>query len=236
MAFWNRKKTTDVEQAADVSPKSPLVTEINVGKQPDTKTSSESSPVVDRKVQDEDAAKNTDNADELPIDLEKQSKLAGLRTKLHERFGKVALALMTTKRYQNLSINDLRNFVLNPMLRDRIAMAAPANTEGKCESLVGIAFWASVSPEVNEKITEQVKAGAFPIRLQPNDWNSGDINWLLDVIAPNKRLTTAVIANFRQVAKQGDLRIHPIVSQLVEADALKKMGAKVVDQEKVALS
>ena len=64
---------------------------------------------------------------------------------------------------------------------------------------------------------------------------------LLDVIAPNQRLTKAVIANFRQVLPKashkeglpktdaagavGDVRIHPIVTRLVDAETLKKMGA-----------
>lgn len=40
----------------------------------------------------------------------------------------------------------------------------------------------------------------FPIRLKAEDWQSGDINWLLDVIAPNKKTTASVIANFKQQA------------------------------------
>ena len=51
-------------------------------------------------------------------------------------------------------------------------------------TLSGIAIWASVSEEVDAKIREQIRAGTFPVRLQSGDWNSGNINWLLDVIAP----------------------------------------------------
>ncbi|MEM7544706.1 MAG: hypothetical protein AAF367_04150 [Pseudomonadota bacterium] len=35
-----------------------------------------------------------------------------------------------------------------------------------------------------------------------------------------------MIANFRQVVKEGDLRMHPIVGRLVDKDVLEKMGAK----------
>ena len=61
---------------------------------------------------------------------------------------------------------------------------------------------------------------------EAEDWASGDINWLLDVIAPGAKATAQVIANFRQVAKVGDLRMHPIVGRLVDKDVLEKMGAK----------
>ena len=62
-------------------------------------------------------------------------------------------------------------------------------------------------------IREQIKAGAFPVRLKPDDWTSGEITWLLDVIAPSQKLATDVLLNFRKVLKTGsDVRIHPVVA------------------------
>ena len=97
---------------------------------------------------------------------------------------------------------------------------------GQLADIAGLAIWASVSEEVDAKIREQVQAGTFPIRLKAEDWNSGDINWLLDVIAPDQRTTANVIANFKQVVKEGSLRLHPIVTRLVDAETLQKMGAE----------
>lgn len=160
------------------------------------------------------------------FDPEVVEKISAIRTKVHETFGKVALAMMAVPRYRHQSVADLNHILLEPLIRDRIAIASATPKEGAgAEMLSGIAIWASVSEEVDAKIREQTKAGVFPIRLKPEDWTSGSINWLLDVIAPNQRLTTAVIANFRQVIKEGDMRIHPIVSRLVDPEALQKMGA-----------
>ncbi|MCU9850296.1 toxin-activating lysine-acyltransferase [Defluviimonas sp. WL0024] len=86
-------------------------------------------------------------------------------------------------------------------------------------------MWASVSEEVDAKIRDQIKAGTFPVRLKPEDWQSGSINWLLDVIAPDRATTGRVIANFRQVVKEGELRMHPHIGGLVEPEMLEKMGA-----------
>lgn len=33
-----------------------------------------------------------------------------------------------------------------------------------------------------------------------------------------------MLANFRQVVKQGEVRIHPIVARMFDPDLLKKMG------------
>ena len=80
-----------------------------------------------------------------------------------------------------------------------------------------------MSEEVDLKIREQIKAGTFPIRLKPEEWNSGPVNWLLDVIAPDRKATGQVIANFRQVVKAGDLRIHPQLAGLVDEEMRGKM-------------
>lgn len=55
---------------------------------------------------------------------------------------------------------------------------------------------------------------------------SGSINWLLYVIAPDRKMTGRVIANFKQVVKEGELRLHPMVEGLVEPEMMERMGAK----------
>ena len=104
--------------------------------------------------------------------------------------------------------------------RDRVALASKGDAED-ADALAGVVIWASVSEEVDAKIREQIKAGVFPIRLAAADWTSGGTHWLLDVIAPTPALATSVLANMKQVMKGGDLRIHPVVTRLVEANALK---------------
>jgi hemolysin-activating ACP:hemolysin acyltransferase len=72
---------------------------------------------------------------------------------------------------------------------------------------------------------KQIKAGVFPIRLKPEDWTSGENNWLLDVIAQDQAGTARVIGNFRQVVKEGELRLHPMIERLVAEETLSKMRA-----------
>jgi cytolysin-activating lysine-acyltransferase len=176
-------------------------------------------------------AEATPKTSAQPLDPAMLEKIAAVRAKVNETFGKVALAMMATPRYRHLSIGDLSHLVLDPLIRDRVAIAQPANPGPEDGGLAGIAIWASVSESVDASIREQIKAGFFPVRLKADDWNSGSNNWLLDVIAPTQKLATSVLANFKQVLKEGDLRIHPLVARLVEPEALKNMGARPVDQK-----
>jgi hemolysin-activating ACP:hemolysin acyltransferase len=160
-------------------------------------------------------------------DPELAKKVAAMRAHVRDAFGKVVMAMMMLPRYRHQTLGDLQHLVLEPLIRDRIAIAYPGETERSALSeVVGFAIWASVSEEVDADIRQQIKAGVFPIRLKPEAWNSGSVNWLLDVIAPNRKMTASVIANLKQVVKEGNLRLHPLVTRLVDPETLEKMGAE----------
>ena len=118
----------------------------------------------------------------------------------------VVLATMALPRHRHQTVADLSHPFLAPLLRDRVAIAhkaarAPDGTAAPGEeTVVGIALWATVSDAVDAAITEQVKAGVFPVRLGPDDWASGETVWLLDVVAADRAQATSLLANFRQVA------------------------------------
>ncbi|MEO8374599.1 MAG: toxin-activating lysine-acyltransferase [Sphingomonas bacterium] len=156
-------------------------------------------------------------------------KIAELRTRIQLSVGQVVLAIMNLPRYRHQTLADLMHVVLDPLMRDRVAIAY-TRTEGKPEgdeqSVAGIAIWASVSDAVDAKITEQVKAGVFPVRMANEDWVSGDTLWLLDVIAGDRKQATAVLANFRQLSGERPVKVHPIVARSVDPGVLEKMRVR----------
>jgi cytolysin-activating lysine-acyltransferase len=157
-----------------------------------------------------------------------QKQIAEVRTKVQAAVGQIVLAMAALPRYRSQMLGDVQAMVLDPLMRDRIAIASEKadNAEEAMTALAGIAFWATVSPEVDARIREQIKAGAFPVRLKPDDWTSGEITWLLDVIAPSQKMASDVLLNFRKVVKSGsDVRIHPVVARQIEPELLKKLGA-----------
>lgn len=191
-----------------------------------TKAASKSKTNGSSKTASKQADTKTDAAEAQQLDPAIMEKISEIRSKVNETFGQVALAMMAIPRYRHQSIGDLNHVLLEPLIRDRVAIANSSKGDDPAKSpLAGVAIWASVSDEVDAKIREQIKAGVFPIRLKGDEWTSGTNNWLLDIIAPNSQLTTSVISNFKQVLKEGDLKIHPLITRLVDPEALKKMGA-----------
>ncbi|MBB4388427.1 toxin-activating lysine-acyltransferase [Rhizobium sophorae] len=165
----------------------------------------------------EASAKSSQN----PLSDETKKKLAGAKAALQSTFGQVVLAMSSVPRYRSQMLSDLHHLVVDPLINDRIAIATPKAVTGI--EPPAIAIWATVSAEVDARISEQAKAGVFPARLKPEDWKSGEVVWLLDVIAPTRELATMVLANFHQVAKRGDIKIHPMVAHLVDREILGKL-------------
>ena len=167
------------------------------------------------------------------------------------RFAQVTMSFMGVPRYAHQSIKDLQQLAMVPLMRERIAIAtvAPANDDNDkpagagslTNPLIGIALWANVSEEVDKKIREQAAAGTFPVKLNSGDWTSGDIVWLLDVIAPSQKLSAQVLASFKQVLaeklpdrKSKDVKLHPIIKKMIGDEVLTKMGARGVDRSSTA--
>ena len=80
--------------------------------------------------------------------------MRGVRAKVHESFGQVALAMTATPRYRRLSIADLQHLLLEPLIRDRVAIVSLSQDPSKLDAPVGVAIWASVSETVNAKLRE----------------------------------------------------------------------------------
>ena len=84
-------------------------------------------------------------------------------------------------------------------------------------------MWATVDEAGDAKIKEQIKAGLFPIRLSPEERTSGEILWLLDIVAPTKKAATAVLLQFSKIAGDKPVRMHPSVGRSVDADVLRRV-------------
>ena len=177
---------------------------------------------VDQAVPSDQAAAG---ASPQALDPEIAARIASLRSHVRESFGKVVMAMMMLPRYRQQTLSDLQHLVLEPLIRDRIAIAERAGENAAASDIAGVAIWASLSDEAEARLMDQVRGGNWPLKLRSEDWNSGSNNWLIDVIAPDQKATANVIANFGKVVKDGSLKLHPLVARLVDEETLKKLGA-----------
>jgi hypothetical protein len=84
------------------------------------------------------------------------------------------------------------------------------------DGLFGLVVWANVSKAVDEEIRAQIATRTYPVELDREDWRSGDIHWLLDVIALNEAAAHKVIAGLGDVIRAKELHVHPRVQLLLK--------------------
>ncbi len=102
------------------------------------------------------------------------------------------LWLMTrTPSHRHFFIADAEWLIFPPIARAQFRMYREENG-----SPAGCVLWASLSDEVQAR----VEAGAT--RLAPNDWQSGDNLWIIDVIAPNGK-AGAMVEDMRNTVFKG---------------------------------
>jgi hemolysin-activating ACP:hemolysin acyltransferase len=170
------------------------------------------------------AAEQAGAAEQPQLDEKTRAALADMRGRIQLKAGQVMLAMMNLARYRDETLGDMRHLVFEPLMRDRIAVAAPQSAKpGQGNSISGFAIWATVSSEVSSKIRAQVAAGVFPIRLKGDEWACGESVWLLDVIAPSRELAAAVFVQFVRSINNNRLHIDPVVHQSIDKDVLSRM-------------
>lgn len=104
--------------------------------------------------------------------------------------GEIVWLLTQSPSHRHLFLADLEWAVMPALLLRQIHLF---RSKGK---VVGLALWASVSDEVDARLSSGVT------RLAPLEWKGGETLWLIDIIAPFggtenmlKEITTSLIKN-----------------------------------------
>jgi hemolysin-activating ACP:hemolysin acyltransferase len=101
-------------------------------------------------------------------------------------FGEIVALLSFSPVFKHLSLADLECLVI-PALATNQVTTVRGKLKDKNDLTVplGLALWAHVSEEVDKKLEAQQQQ-QMPFRLAPQDWKSGEIPWLLAVLAPKE--------------------------------------------------
>jgi hemolysin-activating ACP:hemolysin acyltransferase len=98
-------------------------------------------------------------------------------------FAQIVSVLMRSPHYKHYTLSDLEWLVLPPLLTGQFSVAEASAKEGGPRFPVAVALWASVSAEVDKRLSENLST---PIRLRPDEWKSGDTLWLVDAIGDGR--------------------------------------------------
>lgn len=87
--------------------------------------------------------------------------------------------MLQSANHRHFSLSDLEWMVLPALNAGQLAMAETKPDQSGLRQPLAVLFWASVSPEIDRRMSSNLEA---PIRLRPDEWRSGDILWITDMI------------------------------------------------------
>mgnify|MGYP001190497999 CR=1 FL=1 len=120
---------------------------------------------------------------------------ANAQSQFAQTFAQAVAVLMRSPGHRSVPIGALEWLLLPPLLvgQCRIAHAKPTK-DSAAFAPMGLAVWARVSPAVDKRLSENLDK---PLQLQPGEWTSGNIPWLIMTAGDPK-----VLPNFiRQLQK-----------------------------------
>jgi cytolysin-activating lysine-acyltransferase len=116
-----------------------------------------------------------------PLRSDSQDLLQDKRAFLNQpiALAQIVMLMLQSPNYRHCSLSDLEWMVLPPLMLGQLAMAEPRPEQSGSSPPMAVMFWASVSTEIDRRISSNLSA---PIRLRPDEWRSGDILWIADMI------------------------------------------------------
>lgn len=125
-------------------------------------------------------------------------------------FGDIVSVLMRAPRHKALSLAALGINVLPAVLHNQYLIAR-VRQQGNGDSIAaGFALWASVSDAVDQRMRASREV---PLRLTPEEWQSGPNLWLVELVAPSA-LGGSMLQDLDEKVSQG----RPIAAQTVSGD------------------
>ena len=98
-----------------------------------------------------------------------------------------------------MPLADLQWLVVPAIASGQFTLAEAQHAGNGMTAPVGVVLWARVSADVDQRLSAST---AHPVRLEPKDWTSGDILWLMEAIG-EKPVVNAMLTRLSETQWKG---------------------------------
>jgi hemolysin-activating ACP:hemolysin acyltransferase len=130
---------------------------------------------------------------------EEAQRRAAYSHRISAAFGEIVSVLMRAPAYRQLTLAGVEELVVPAVITGQFFLAEAHSKENGFTSPVGVVLWASVSPEVDYRLSTTLDQ---PFRLGANEWKSGDILWLVDAIG-DQRIVGGMLKHLQSTPWKG---------------------------------
>ncbi len=166
------------------------------------------------------APAKTQQAVPQKLSAEDTQKRAMASKRLLMSFGEIVSVLMRNPQFREMPLSEIEALVVPAVKNGQFVLVEAQSKTSGFVSAVAAALWASVSADVDRRIVQNIER---PFRLSPNEWNSGDIAWLV-VLAGDPRVMGPALKQLQDTTLKG----RPLKMPVKSADG--KFGVGGVDQ------
>jgi len=118
---------------------------------------------------------------------------------LQASFGEIVGLLMRSPRLKKLALSSLEEMVVPAIVTEQFMIAEARSKESGFLTPIAAVLWARVSEEIDRRFSDNTGA---PVKLDPKDWQSGDIPWLI-VAAGDQRLIKTLLRRIQETVLKG---------------------------------
>jgi cytolysin-activating lysine-acyltransferase len=101
---------------------------------------------------------------------------AALAKQVSSSFGDIVTLLMRSEAERGRTLADLEWMVVPAMQTGQFAVAEAQSKDTGIVAPMGVVLWAMVSEAVDQRLSANIDK---PFKLEPADWRSGDIPWII---------------------------------------------------------
>jgi hemolysin-activating ACP:hemolysin acyltransferase len=131
----------------------------------------------------------TDFGEESLKSLDKTRVGAAASKLFSASVGEVTTVLSRSARHKHYSLADIEWMVLPPVALGQFYVAEAMHKELGFRVPIAVVTWALVSEDVDLRLRGTANQ---PVRLRPDEWQSGDIGWLIDAAGDGRGLDSAL--------------------------------------------
>jgi hemolysin-activating ACP:hemolysin acyltransferase len=138
-------------------------------------------------------------AAEPELSAEEQKKRAAVSKHLLMSFGEIVSVMMRSQQFRGMSLAEVEQLVVPAVMCGQYLVAEAQSKSKGFVTPVATALWATVSKEVDARLSAELDK---PFRLQPAEWRSGDIAWLV-TIAGDARIISPMLKQLQETTLKG---------------------------------
>ncbi|MGE0022404.1 MAG: toxin-activating lysine-acyltransferase [Hyphomicrobium sp.] len=118
---------------------------------------------------------------------------------LLQAFGSVVAVFCRSKSHRARALSDIEQVVSPAVMSGQFVLAEATHEKNGLATPVAAVLWASVSDAVDRRLSS-----GEPTRLQPSEWKSGNIVWIVDAVG-DTRMLNAMVKRLREKQWKGRL-------------------------------